>query len=56
MSYQVDIKLIQSFKAGDYNEMEKVFKAYDKNKNGLIESDEFLEIKTRRCCIINERV
>ena len=44
MSYQVDIKLIQSFKAGDYNEMEKVFKAYDKNKNGLIESDEFLEI------------
>ena len=44
MSYQVDIKLIQSFKAGDYNEMEKVFKAYDKNKNGLIQSDEFLEI------------
>ena len=44
MSYQVDIKLIQSFKAGDYNEMEKVFKAFDKNKNGLIESDEFLEI------------
>ena len=44
MSYKVDIKLIQSFKAGDYNEMEKVFKAYDKNKNGLIESDEFLEI------------
>jgi hypothetical protein len=44
MNYQVDIKLIQSFKAGDYNEMEKVFKAYDKNKNGLIESDEFLEI------------
>ena len=44
MSYQVDIKLIQSFKAGDYNEMEKVFKAYDKNKNGLIEPDEFLEI------------
>ena len=44
MSYQVDIKLIQSFKAGDYNEMEKVFKAFDKNKNGLIESSELLEI------------
>ena len=44
MSYQADIKLIQSFKPEDYSEMERVFKAFDKNKNGIMEHDEFLDL------------
>ena len=44
MSYQADIKLIQSFKPEDYSEIEKVFKAFDKNKNGVMEREEFLEL------------
>ena len=44
MSYQADIKLIQSFKPEDYSEIEKVFKAFDKNKNGVMERGEFLEL------------
>ena len=44
MSYQADIKLIQSFKPEDYSEIEKVFKAFDKNKNGMMEREEFLEL------------
>ena len=44
MSYQADIKLIQSFKPEDYSEIEKVFKAFDKNKNGVMEREEFLDL------------
>ena len=44
MSYQADIKLIQSFNPQDYSEIEKVFKAFDKNKNGVMERDEFLDL------------
>ena len=44
MSYQADIKLIQSFNPEDYSEIEKVFKAFDKNKNGLMEREEFLDL------------
>ena len=44
MSYQVDIKLVQSFNPQDYSEIEKVFKAFDKNKNGLMERVEFLDL------------
>ena len=44
MSYQADIKLIQSFKPEDYSEMERVFKAFDTNKNGVMERNEFLEL------------
>ena len=44
MSYQADIKLIQSFKPEDYSEMERVFKAFDKNKNGIMEHNEFLDL------------
>ena len=33
MSYQVDIKLHQSFKPEDYSNFEKIFKGFDKNKN-----------------------
>ena len=44
MSYQADIKLIQSFKPEDYSEMERVFKAFDTNKNGVMEGNEFLEL------------
>ena len=44
MSYQVDIKLVQSFNPQDYSEIEKVFKAFDKNKNGLMEGGEFLDL------------
>ena len=44
MSYQVDIKLVQSFHPQDYSEIEKVFKAFDKNKNGLMEGEEFLDL------------
>ena len=41
MSYQADIKLIQSFKPEDYSEMERVFKAFDTNKNGVMEREVF---------------
>ena len=44
MSYQVDVKLVQSFKAEDYSELEKVFKEFDKNKNGIMERSEFLNL------------
>ena len=44
MSYQADIKLIQSFNPQDYSEIEKVFKAFDKNKNGVMEREEFLDL------------
>ena len=44
MSYQVDIKLIQTFKAEDYSELEKIFKDFDKNKNGVMETNEFLDL------------
>ena len=44
MSYQADIKLIQSFNPEDYSEIEKVFKAFDKNKNGVMEREEFLDL------------
>ena len=44
MSYQVDIKLHQSFKPEDYSNFEKIFKGFDKNKNGVMEKNEFLEL------------
>ena len=44
MSYQVDIKLSQSFKPEDYSNFEKIFKDFDKNKNETMERNEFLEM------------
>ena len=44
MSYQVDLKLSQSFKPEDYSNFEKIFKGFDKNKNGVMEKNEFLEL------------
>ena len=44
MSYQVDIKLSQSFKPEDYSNFEKIFKGFDKNKNGCMEKNEFLDL------------
>ena len=44
MSYQVDIKLQQSFKPEDYSNFEKIFKGFDKNKNGVMEKNEFLDL------------
>ena len=44
MSYQVDIKLSQSFKPEDYSNFEKIFKGFDKNKNGVMEKEEFLDL------------
>ena len=39
MSYQVDIKLQQSFKPEDYSNFEKIFKGFDRNKNGVMEKN-----------------
>ena len=44
MSYQVDIKLSHSFKPEDYSNFEKIFKDFDRNKNGTMEKNEFLEL------------
>jgi len=44
MSYEVDIKLSQSFKPEDYSNFEKIFKDFDKNKNGVMEKNEFLDL------------
>jgi len=44
MSYQADIKLVQSFRPEDYSEIQKVFKDFDKNKNGVMEREEFLDL------------
>ena len=44
MSYQVDLKLHQSFKPDDYSNLEKIFKGFDKNKNGVMETNEFLDL------------
>jgi len=44
MSYQVDIKLSQSFRPEDYSNFEKIFKGFDKNKNGVMEKNEFLDL------------
>ena len=44
MSYQVDVKLIQTFKAEDYSELEKIFKDFDKNRNGVMETSEFVDL------------
>ena len=44
MSYEVDIKLSQSFKPEDYSNFEKIFRDFDKNKNGLMEKNEFLDL------------
>ena len=44
MSYQVDLKLSQSFKPDDYANFEKFFKDFDKNKNGVMEKNEFLDL------------
>ena len=44
MSYQVDIKLSQSFKPEDFSNFEKIFKGFDKNKNGVMEKNEFLDL------------
>ena len=44
MSYQVDIKLSQSFKPDHYSNFEKIFRGFDKNKNGVMEKNEFLDL------------
>ena len=44
MSYEVDIKLSQSFKPEDYSNFEKIFKDFDKNKNGTMEKNEFVDL------------
>jgi len=44
MSYEVDIKLSQSFKPEDFSNFEKIFKGFDKNKNGVMEKNEFLDL------------
>ena len=44
MIYQVDIKLSQSFRPEDYSNFEKIFKEFDKNKNGTMEKNEFLAL------------
>ena len=44
MSYQVDLKLHQSFKPDDYSNLEKIFKGFDKKKNGVMETNEFLDL------------
>ena len=44
MSYEVDIKLSQSFKPEDFSNFEKIFKEFDKNKNGVMEKNEFLDL------------
>ena len=44
MSYQVDLKLQQSFKPEDYSNFEKIFKDFDKNKNGVMEKNELLDL------------
>ena len=44
MSYEVDLKLKQSFKPEEYTSIEKVFKEYDHNKNGVMEKKELLSL------------
>ena len=44
MSYQVDLKLKQIFSPEDYANFEKIFKTFDKNKNGTMEKNELLKL------------
>jgi Ca2+-binding EF-hand superfamily protein len=42
--YNIDIKIIQSFKPEDYTTYEKIFKNVDKEKNGTINQKGITEI------------
>ena len=42
--YQIDVKLIQSFKPQDYQEIEQAFKSFDTNKNGTLEKQELVDL------------
>ena len=42
--YQVDVKIIQSFNPTDYSSFSKIFRNYDKNKNGVIDRNELLPL------------
>ena len=44
MSYKVDLKLKQIFSPEDYANFEKIFKTFDKNKNGTMEKNELLKL------------
>ena len=40
--YEVDVKIIQTFKTEDYTEYEKIFKSVDTNKSGSVDKTELL--------------
>lgn len=42
--YQIDVKIIQSFKTEDYTEYEKIFKSVDTNKSGYVDKAELLKM------------
>ena len=44
MSYEVDIKLKESFRPEDLANFTNLFKTYDKNKNGFLEKEELLDL------------